>query len=518
MKQYPPLTMLTLMTFLGACAMFSACGGGGGDDAEPTAQTQIASSEAVSPAPVLPTDPPLPETASEDFLAARAAAESINGATAPIATEVTSDAPIYAALTAKVAATQETSTTTSPQSCTIDQTRYFAGSCWANVKDTIPSGSNRTYSNARLNHTGSVNANCIGGKVSWSTGLCRSNAAGVQSPAEPLPTPDSSSYKIGTFYFPGWRDNQPGAPAKLPWERIKAYPEREPMLGWYDDGSVAVVEQQLKWMRSYGIDYVVFDWYWNGKGTELGHSVDAYLKTETKRDVPFALLWANHSAVPRTKLEFTSMVDFWISQYFNKPEYLKIDGKPVIYLFSHIYFANQASKMGQTFTALLTEAEERARQAGHKGIYFVAGTHIDSSIVKKAAGSGYSAFSSYNYHGRADDVSISFEELDNAYQYVWNWVVAESSIPYIIPMSQGWDKRPWGGSPNPLHDLSGGVQTGFERHLTEARRLMDANPSKTMKMGVICCWNEFGEGSILEPTKKDGFGYLEKVKKVFGAP
>ena len=35
---------------------------------------------------------------------------------------------------------------------------------------------------------------------------------------------------------------------------------------------------------------------------------------------------------------------------------------------------------------------------------------------------------------------------------------------------------------------------------------------------VICCWNEFGEGSYIEPTKKDGFSYLEKVKKVFGSP
>jgi Glycosyltransferase WbsX len=175
--------------------------------------------------------------------------------------------------------------------------------------------------------------------------------------------------------------------------------------------------------------------------------------------------------------------------------------------------------MGQSYTSLLAEAEARARLAGHKGIYFVGGTHVDSSVVKVAGTSGYSAFSSYNYRGRADDSATSFEELDSAYQYVWDWIVKESSIPYIVPMTQGWDKRPWGGSrPNPLHDLSGGNLPGFERHLIAARKAMDANPAKTMKTGVICCWNEFGEGSFIEPTQQDRFGYLEKVRKVFGSP
>lgn len=422
----------------------------------------------------------------------------------------------------QIAAGAETAAPSAASNCVINETRYYGGSCWANVKATIPSGTNRSFPNARLNHTGSVNANCIAGKVNWSTGTCKSTAAAAaasqQTAAAGTARPSGSAYKIGTFYFPGWKDNQVGAPAKFPWTRIKSYPEREPLLGWYDDGSVAVMEQQLKWMRTYGIDYVVFDWFWNGKGTELDHSIKAYLKTDTKKDVPFALLWSNHMSVPRTKLEFTSMVDYWISQYFNKPEFMKIDGKPVIFIFAHSSFVNQAKQFGETVPSLLAQAEARAKAAGYKGIYFVGGTHVDSSLLKTAATSGYSALSAYNYHGRSDDVSTSFEELDSAYQHVWNWILKESSIPYILPMTQGWDKRPWGGSPNPMHDMSGGVLSDFERHLAEARRLMDANPSKTMKTGVICCWNEFGEGSYIEPTKKEAFDYLEKVQKVFGSP
>jgi hypothetical protein len=428
-------------------------------------------------------------------------------------------APMSAAAATIAPAGVSTATTAAP-GCTIDTTRYFGGACWAQVKDSLSSSVNRDYPNVRAGYSGTVNANCIAGRVHWSTGLCKpaTGSSPVAAPSGATGRPSATDYKIGTFYFPGWRSQQRGAPSPEPWARLKAYPEREPLLGWYDDGDVAVVEQQLRWMRKYGIDYVVFDWYWNGTGTELDHGLRAYFKTTAKRDVPVALLWANHSSVPRTKQEFTAMVDFWVSEYFSQPEFMKIDGKPVIFVFSHRAFVKQSNLIGQSFTSLLAEAEDRARAAGHKGIYFVAGTHVDASILKVAGSSGYSAFSAYNYHGRDDDSATSFEELDNAYQHVWTSILKDSPIPYILPMTQGWDKRPWGGSTNPLHDLSGGNLPDFERHLVAARRAMDANPAKTMKTGVICCWNEFGEGSYIEPTNKDGFGYLEKVQKVFGSP
>jgi hypothetical protein len=328
-------------------------------------------------------------------------------------------------------------------------------------------------------------------------------------------------YKIGTFYFPGWRSNQVGAPAILPWERIKVFPEREPLLGWYDDGDPVVLEQQLQWMYSYGIDFVVFDWYWDGRQTLLGHGLNAYLQTRSKHLVPFALLWANHTPVPRTKSDFTSMVEFWLNRYFHRPEYLKIGGKPIVFIFYHPHLIKQAEQLGQSFTSLLAEAENMARMRGYPGIYFIGGTHIHPSLIAQGLSSGYSAFSAYNYHGKAEHSksnpeSTSYAELDDAYRYIWKWIVTQSKIPYIVPMTQGWDKRPWGGSSNPLHDQSGGNPESFEKHLLAARNLMETYQDQTQRMGVICCWNEFGEGSNIEPTKKDGFIYLEKIRKIFG--
>jgi hypothetical protein len=37
-----------------------------------------------------------------------------------------------------------------------------------------------------------------------------------------------------------------------------------------------------------------------------------------------------------------------------------------------------------------------------------------------------------------------------------------------------------------------------------------------MRTGIICCWHEFGECSVVEPTKIFDMQYLERVKNFFG--
>lgn len=320
----------------------------------------------------------------------------------------------------------------------------------------------------------------------------------------------SGEYKIGVYYFPGWRNFQTGAAYPEPWKKIQPFAEREPLLGWYDDGAASILEQQTGWMRDYGIDFVIFDWYWNGSNPQLNHSIDSFISIKNNKPVDFTILWANHSNIPRNKKEFTLMVWYWITKYFSNPDYLRIDGKPVVFIFSHDNLLKSARLLRMTVPGLLGLAEEMARNAGLSGIYFVGSTHWEEDF--KA--SGYSAISNYNYHG-LDKESESYEELDFEYRKIWNKVGTQGVIPYFVPMTQGWDRRPWGGSRNPKHDNSKSTPATFEKHLIAAKKFMDLHPSQTEKTGVICCWNEYGEGSVIEPTKFWGFKFLDAVNKTF---
>lgn len=336
----------------------------------------------------------------------------------------------------------------------------------------------------------------------------------------------AGDYLIGTYYFPGWTTGAKGLEFPVPWSPIQKFPEKEPALGWYSDSDPAVLRQQTQWMREHGIGFIAFDWYWDGKNTYLEQALNTFRSTKTVGEMKFTLLWANHYKFPGGLPEFRLMLRFWIARYFSDPDFLKVEGKPAIFIFGLDDFANAAKTMGVSPSELIELANSMAQQAGYPGIYFIGGTpalaHWANNVAPQIK---LSALSAYNYHvgysgtpESASSISEGYLQLDAAYRQNWNWLITKGAMPYVVPMTSGWDKRPWGGSRNPKHDESIATPTQFEAHLREAKRLMDTNPDKTKRMGVICCWNEFGEGSYIEPTKKDGFSYLEKVKKVFGAP
>ena len=56
----------------------------------------------------------------------------------------------------------------------------------------------------------------------------------------------------------------------------------------------------------------------------------------------------------------------------------------------------------------------------------------------------------------------------------------------------------------------------FRQHLQAGHDTIRRHPDKTLGLGVLCCWNEFGEGSYIEPTRALGLQYLQAVKAVFG--
>lgn len=332
-----------------------------------------------------------------------------------------------------------------------------------------------------------------------------------------------SEPQVGVYYFPGWKNDMPGAPSKRPWDPIKKYPEKEPLIGWYDEGQPAVVSKQLAQMRQAKLDFVVFDWYWaEGNKPYLEHALRSFLASPDWPGMRFALLWANHMKVPQNRENFERMVEYWCQNFLKRPDYLRIDGKPAVFVFSQQNLRDRAIEMGLHPRDLLQIARRIARETGVGELFIVGSAEaVPYWVTEYGKDTGYDAYSAYNYHRGFEGVYVaerrtthSFAELDEAYAMTWRWMMANSPVPYIVPGIAGWNKRPWGGSSNPHHDDSEAGPDEFEAHLRRLRTVVRANPEKTRNTVVLCCWNEHGEGSVIEPTREWGNSRIDAIRKV----
>lgn len=331
---------------------------------------------------------------------------------------------------------------------------------------------------------------------------------------------DSEAYDIGVYYFPGWSssskywDDIKGLPGSrspnIPW------PDREPLLGYYPEEEQWVTDKHLEWAYQYGITFFAYDWYWDGEAPLLDHAVNNYLKSPLKDKVKFSILWANHSEVPRNRKEFEDMIDFWITYYFQQPSFYRIDGKPVVFVFSPSQLDMNAKKFGMSGKELLQRASKYCIDKIGKEIYFVAITNAKPSdnLQLNLKNFGYSAYTGWNYVTSEDKSKIAdYNSMIKTYKDFYQAAASAGKyLKYIVPASPGWDNRPWKGQEAIVRTDS--TPEKFKEMLIAAKDFLDKEAEP--KIIMIEAWNEFGEGSYIEPTKKWGFKYLETIKEVFG--
>ena len=68
-------------------------------------------------------------------------------------------------------------------------------------------------------------------------------------PPQPVSTGD---YLVGAFRCPLWSEETRGGMA---WSPIFDYPERKPVLGWYDEADPEVVDWEVKYALEHGISF-----------------------------------------------------------------------------------------------------------------------------------------------------------------------------------------------------------------------------------------------------------------------
>ncbi|MFN3420981.1 MAG: glycoside hydrolase family 99-like domain-containing protein, partial [Armatimonadota bacterium] len=326
----------------------------------------------------------------------------------------------------------------------------------------------------------------------------------------PEPRPVRGKYEVGVYYFPGWK-------SWGQWLPIFAFPERKPVLGWYREGDPEVADWHIKWAVEHGITFFAYDWYWVQGARQLEHALhDGYMRARYRHLLKFCLLWANHNPPKTSSLEdCIAVTRFWIANYFRLPEYFTVDGKPVVIIFSTHRLTEDLGSEGvrKAFDAMRQECVNH----GLKGLYLVACVW-DAGQAQRAAAEGYDAVTTYTWATlgiKPEEKWSPFDLLIDAYRRNWEDIARNSPIPIMVPICGGWDSRPWHGDKAVVR--FGRNPENFKRHLQDAKAFLDkyVPQGKALPIAIIEAWNEWGEGSYIEPHAEFGFGYLDAVREVF---
>lgn len=354
-------------------------------------------------------------------------------------------------------------------------------------------------------------------------------AASAQTP--------QSHIDVATYYFPGYHAD-PRIDARkgkgwTEWDLIRAAKPRfeghaqpkVPAWGYEDESDPRAMAKKIAAAADHGLDAFIFDWYWYEDAPYLNRALDnGFLKAPNRKRMKFALMWANHDwldCMPATEgkplpLIYHGGVDAKVLghvedqaiRYFKQPNYWRVDGKPYFSIYEVMTLVQGFGGIEKT-RQQLDAFRAKAKAAGLPGIHLnaVGWGPLSPDIVTKL---GFDSVTDYTWAHHLSPEPYPSWALKSEAQ--WPGLQAKWPVPYFPNVSVGWDNTPrfsW------LTNVTGSTPVEFESALRQAKTFLDARTTGP-KAITINSWNEWTEGSYLEPDMTNGLGHLEAIRRVFG--
>lgn len=366
--------------------------------------------------------------------------------------------------------------------------------------------------------------------------------------------------EVGCYYFPNYhpgdkRNTVVHGPRWSEWNLVRnAVPRfpghrqpKIPLWGYEDESDPAVMKKKIRTAAEYGIDYFIFDYYYYNDGPFLEDCLDkGFLPAVQGENFKFALMWANHDWTDIhpcnhksrpllypgtvTKENFVKITDEIIERYFKHPNYYAPDNKPYFSIYHLRKFINSLGGIESAKKAI-ADFRDRVRKAGFAGLELnvilqrvpVLPGEGRESEISVAIDLGFDSTASYvwvHHVPLPKTCEMPYSDAMNGYFAEWDNIMKRCTIPYYPNVTVGWDPSPrtiasddWAPVGYPYScTFSQNTPEAFQEALAKTKIRLEKEHIRTFS---INCWNEWTEGSMLEPEAEYGMGYLEAVKKVF---
>ena len=376
----------------------------------------------------------------------------------------------------------------------------------------------------------------------------------------PEPKPVKSDYYVACHYYPGWKKG--AADIHNGFEDLRNYPERTPIIGYYDESDPVVMDWQIKWAVEHGINCFIHCWYRyshnRGKKVTLkdlrfAHAIhEAYFNCRYRDYMDFAIMWecdTKWGAAEDISDITDNLIPFWVENYFKLPTYQKIDGKPVLYVYSQGNLENALGGHEKMKEALAIMHEE-IKKYGFPGImiacmdngwnksnipYFAEHGKEEFSFTDDMINKGYDF--GYQYCWHLNNAYLSQEQkqayLDSNKPKVPGDIIVDYQLMCIknriekypsfftYCASVMWSRGPWHKvfGIDPRKDIWEWELTPeqWKKLLIGMKEMIDTLPADSIgrKVVVLDNWNEWSEGHYLFPNYQYGFGHLQAFREVF---
>ena len=362
------------------------------------------------------------------------------------------------------------------------------------------------------------------------------------------------------YYFPNYhpgdaRNTKLKGEGWCEWELVKAakprFPGHEqplvPLWGYGDESDPVVMEQKIDAAADNGVSAFIFDWYHYNDGPFLNNCLDkGYLKAANRDRVKFCLMWANHDwtdihpykrGTPSNLLypgkvtpeSFDEICDHVIRDYFSQSCYYTIEGKPYFSFYDLSKLVENFDSISAT-RAALDVFREKVGTAGLPGLHLNAvawgnpilpGEKTPTDMVALITALGFDSVTSYVWvhHVPLKTQPTDYNEVRDIYNTYWDKAATMYGLPYFPNVSMGWDSSPradqsdeFGNFGYPFTNIIGGnTPERFGEAVQIAKKRLMAQPTG-LRILTINSWNEWTEGSYIEPDNVHGMKYLQQLK------
>jgi hypothetical protein len=274
--------------------------------------------------------------------------------------------------------------------------------------------------------------------------------------------------------------------------RADAASHYRPLIGLYDSGDSDVAKCQAMLMKLAGIDGIVVDWYGHDEFNDFGinnrntlvvtqaiaaaglHYAICYEDTTVPKEIAGGLVPASDAVGHGQRL-----MQWMQTNMFSSPAYLKIDGRPVLLVFGQPYYND--SQWRQIFSVL-----------PQKPLFF---NESDVREPSTAAG-GFD----WPLPAGGTKYALAQQDVFDSKIHTWPYAIAAAYPRFDDIYAQAGVQPSWGH----VDDDSG------QTYVDTLTKAIQSKPTIVQ----LVTWNDYGEGTEIEPTMEYHYRDLEATQKL----